>query len=249
MASVFPWDGRDQEEQAEQRYNVRAQARQLEEENLRLKRLLRENGVPWNDSVASHPGFLSSNPHPVSGRRRSSRLSALDQSSLRLPHLPVEVVLRIMEYALIAEDVIIDPLSKLNPEVLTISETKRGAQIAIGFLATCKAYSVEGRRIFWAHNIFTFTSPEALRRFADLPYQFRRGMRHINLRVVARYFDDEKRTHRMDSDYHPDITKSQSLKIVQRTKDPASMSRSGFVSFLTTIIAIFSGSERLLTLI
>lgn len=247
MATVFPWDGRDQEEQAEQRYNARAQTRQLEDENMRLKRLLRESGIPWNDSVASHPGFQSTAPNSNSRRRRSSRLSALDQISQRLPHLPVEVVLRIMEYALIAEDVIIDPLSRLNPEILTIAEAKRGNQIAIGFLATCKAYNVEGRRIFWAHNIFTFTSPESLRRFADLQYHFRKSIRHINLRIVARYFDDEKRTHRMDSDYHPDITKSQSLKVVQRAKDPASMSRSGFVSRHSLRLTFHCKIEQLLT--
>lgn len=227
---VFPWDGRDQEETAEQRYNARAQARQLEDENMRLKRLLRENGIPWNDSVAAYAGFPSAAPPHHSRRRRSSRLSALDQGSHRLPHLPVEVVLRIVEYALIADDVIIDPLSKVNPELLTTVEAKRGPQIAIGFLATCKAYHVEGRRIFWARNTFTFTSPESLRRFTDLQYQFRKGIQHVNLRIVARYYDDEKRPHRMESDYHPDITKSQSLKVVHRVKDPASMSRSGFVS-------------------
>lgn len=235
LPTVFPWDGRDQEEQAEQRYIARAQRRQLEDENMRLKRLLRENGIPWNDSVASHPGFQSA-AQPSSARascnqrRRSSRLSGLDQISQRLPHLPVEVVLRIMEYALIAKDPIVDPLSKLVPDHLTIAEAKNGPQTAVGFLATCKAYNIEGRRIFWAHNTFTFTSPESLRHFTDLQYQFRQGIRHVNLRIVARYYDDEKRTHRMDPDYHPDITKSQALKVIQRAKEPASMSRTGFVS-------------------
>lgn len=230
MATVFPWDGRDHEEQAEHQYNapLRTQNRQLEDENMRLKRLLRENGIPWNDAVASHPGFQSA---PNSHRRRSSRLSALDQSSQKLPHLPVEVILRIMEYALIARDPIIDPLSKATAEHLTTVEARRAPQTAIGFLTTCKAYNVEGKRIFWAYNTFTFTSPETLRRFVDLPYQFRKSIQHINLRIIARYYDDEQRTHRMDPDYHPDVTKSQSLKVVPRAKDPASMSRSGFVSF------------------
>lgn len=226
MAAVFPWDSRDQEEQAELRYNapLRQQNRQLEDENLRLKRLLREHGIPWNDSVATHPGFQSS-----TRRRRSSRLSALDQTTHRLPHLPVEVILRIMEYALIAKDPIIDPLSKLDHENLTVAEAKRGPQIAINLLSTCKAYNVDGKRIFWSGNTFIFTSPETLRRFADLPYQFRIGIRHITLRIVARYYDDEKRPHRIDPDYHPDILRSQNLRVIQRVREPNSMARAGFV--------------------
>lgn len=227
MAAVFPWDRRDQEEQAELRYNapLRTQNRQLEDENLRLKRLLRDHGIPWNESVASHPGF-----HPTTRRRRSSRLSALDRSTHRLPHLPVEVILRIMEYALITRDPIIDPLSKPDHENLTIAEVKRGPQIAINLLATCKAYNVDGKRIFWSQNTFTFTSPEALHRFADLPFQYRTSIRHITLRIVARYYDDEKRSHRIDPDYHPDILRSQSLRVTQRVRDPNSMARAGFVS-------------------
>lgn len=227
MAAVFPWDGRDQEEQAELRHNapLRVQKRQLEDENMRLKRLLREHGIPWNESVAAHPGFVSSKR-----RRRSSRLSALDQSTHQLPHLPVEVVLRIMEYALVAKDPIIDPLSEMNHENLTSAEVKRGPQIAINLLSTCKAYNVDGKRIFWSQNNFTFTSPEALRRFADLSYQFRTGIRHITLRIVARYYDDEKRPHRIDPDYHPDILRSQNLRVIQRVREPNSMARAGFVS-------------------
>lgn len=144
-----PWDGRDQEEQSEILYNapLRNKNRLLEDENMHLKRLLREHGIPWSDSVASHHVFQSSTAHATSGRRRSSRLSAAGQH--RFPHLPVEVILRILHYALVADGPIIDPLSKLNSEALTSAEAKRGPQIAIGFLATCKAYHVDGKRILW----------------------------------------------------------------------------------------------------
>lgn len=232
MAAVFPWDGRDHEEQAEVRYNapLRTQNRQLQDENTRLKRLLRENGIAWSDAVASHPGFQSTAAAAKSGRRRSLRLSALDQTFHKLPHLPVEVVLRIMQFALVAKDPILDPFCKLNPEHTTPAEAKRGPQIAINLLATCRDYQAEGTRIFWAENTFTFTTPEALRRFADLQFTFRKDIAHINLRIIARYYDDERRTHRIDNDYHPDLAKSQSLKVVPRTRDPSSMSRPGFVS-------------------
>lgn len=231
MAGVFPWDGRDQEEQAEIRYNapLRTQNRLLDDENMRLKRLLREHGIPWNDAVASHPGFQSS-----TRRRRSSRLSALDQATHRLPHLPVEVVLRIMEYALVAKEPIIDPLSKLDHENLTTAEIKRGPQVAINLLSTCRAYNIDGKRIFWSQNTFTFTSPEALRHFADLAFHFRAEVRHITLRIVAKYYDDEKRPHRIDADYHPDILRSQNLRVIPRVREPNSLARSGFVSRNTT---------------
>lgn len=144
----IPWDGRDQEEQAELWYNapLRSKNQQLEDENMRLKRILRENGIPWSPAVAEHTAFQSNNPISSSSRRRSSRLSATQH---RVPHLPVEVVLRIMHYALVADSPIIDPLSKLDPEGLTVLEAKGGPQIAIGFLATSKAYYIEGKQILW----------------------------------------------------------------------------------------------------
>lgn len=233
MDALFPWDGRDQEEQAEIRYNapLRALNQQLEDENLNLKRLLREAGIPWNTAVASHPDFqLASSANSRTSRRRSSRLSALDHLPHRLPHLPVEVILRIMEYALVAKDPIIDPLSKLNPETLTVAEAKRGPQIAIGLLATCKAYNIEAKRFFWTRNVFTFTSPEALRKFADLQDPIRNTVRHINLRIIARYYDDVQRVHKIEPDYHPSFTLPKTLHVIPRHQEPGSLSRSGFVS-------------------
>lgn len=233
MDTIFPWDGRDQEEQAEVRYNapLRALNQQLEDENMRLKRLLREAGIAWNATVAPHPDFQqASSTNSRTSRRRSSRLSALDHGPHRLPHLPVEVILRIMEYALVARDPIIDPLSKVIPENLTVTEAKRGPQIAIGFLATCKAYNTEGKRFFWTKNIFTFTTPETLRRFADVQNTVRNTVRHINLRIIARYYDDEQRVHKIDSEYHPSFNSSKTLQVIQRHRDPGSLSRSGFVS-------------------
>lgn len=154
-----PWDGRDQEEQSEILFNapLRSKNRQLEDENMHLKRLLREHGIPWSDSVAGHHAFRSSTSNSTSGRRRSSRLSAVGQH--RFPHLPVEVILRILHYALVADGPIIDPLSKLNTETLTSAEAKCGPQIAIGFLATCKAYHVDGKRILWYVASYTGSAP------------------------------------------------------------------------------------------
>lgn len=154
-------------------------------------------------------------------------------------------MIRILQYAVTAAEPIIDPFSKLNPERLTTVEATRGNQINICFLSTCKAYYVEGKRFFWSSNTFTFTTPEALRRFADVEFHIRKDIRHINLRIVARYYDDEKRTHRLDTDYHPDMSKPASLKVIPRHKDPASMSRSGFVSVVFIFrISDTTGSDR-----
>lgn len=255
MDPVFPFDARDHEEQAELRYNapLRQQNQSLLEENMMLKKLLRERGIPWNDAVASHPAFQcndpandingSANTNSLSRRRRSSRLRELQTlQSHRIPHLPAEIMIRILQYAVTAEQPIIDPLSKLSQERLTIEEAARGNQINICFLATCKAYYVEGKRLFWACNTFTFTTPEALRRFADVDFNIRKDIRHITLRVVARYYDDEKRTHRLDTDYHPDMSKSAPLKVIPRHRDPASMSRYGFVRLFAS--SLISGITR-----
>lgn len=241
--TIVPWDGRDQEEQAELWYNapLRTKNQQLEDENMRLKRILREHGIPWSSDVAGHTMFQSNNPTSTSNRRRSSRLSATQHT---VPHLPVEVILRIMHYALISDGPIIDPLSKLDTESLTVSEAKRGPQIAIGFLATNRAYYVEGKNMLWSNNTFVFTSPPSLRKFSELDFQYRKNIEFVTLRIIARYYDDERRRHRISQDYHPEFTKSQSLKVVTRTKDQDSMARKGFHCYTWTQTVDFLEAMR-----
>lgn len=253
--TVFPWDGRDQEDQAEVRYNapLRHEIQHLVNENMHLKRLLREAGIPWSDQVASHSAFQAApnnHHHTRPFRRRSSRLSALDHVSHKLPYLPVEILLRICQYSLLAKDPIIDPLSKSIPETLTVQEAKRDPQVAIGFLATCRAFHVEGTRFFWTKNVFTFTSPETLRRFADLSEPLRLTVRHIALRIIARYYDDEQRAHKVTSDYHPSFAnKSRPLQVIQRHREPDSLSRPGFVSrqpsfYSAAVLPLLTSNQR-----
>ena len=59
----------------------------------------------------------------------------------------------------------------------------------------------------------------------------RKGIESITLRIVARYYDDEKRRHRLSQDYHPELFKSQALKVIPRVKDESSMARKGFHSY------------------
>lgn len=101
----------------------------------------------------------------------------------------------ILELAMTSDHPIVDPLSKLTQEHMEAKEFSRGNQIAIGFLATCKAYYVEGTRFLWEKNTFVFTSHHALRRFSTLPLLFRESVKTVTLRIIARFYDDEKRNH------------------------------------------------------
>ncbi|GAB1319208.1 Transposase [Madurella fahalii] len=236
--ALLPFEQRDQEDQAEAWHNhpVRVQNRQLTEENMRLKKLLRENGISWDPLLtldASDPtrtrGTWSSRKRI---RTRSSKgVATLVRENCRLPTLPVEIQLFILEYAMTSKHPIIDPLCKLTRDNMTAAEKSRGNQIAIGFLATCKAYLVEGSRFLWSNNKFVFTTPYALRNFADLSLQHRKDIASITLRVIARYYDDEDRLHLApypSMDYAHE--KTINLKVIPRIKEQ-NLARKGFRSY------------------
>jgi hypothetical protein len=143
----------------------------------------------------------------------------------------VEIQLYILEYAMTSKYPIIDPLCKLSKDNITAAEKGHGNQIAIGFLATCKTYLIEGRNFLWRNNKFVFTSPNALRNFAELGYQYRKSITHITLRIIARYYDDEDRPHLApypSLEYAHD--KTINLKVIPRVKEQ-SLSRKGFKSY------------------
>lgn len=234
----MPYEQRDQEDQAEAWYNhpVRVQNRQLVAENTRLKRLLRENGISWDPLLILDANDQTCTRGTWSSRKRirtrsSNGPATLAPENSRLPTLPVEILLFILEYAMTSKHPIIDPLCKLTKDNLTAAEKSRGNQIAIGFLATCKAYSVEGSRFLWSNNKFVFTSPYALRNFADLSFQHRKNITSITLRVIARYYDDEERPHLAP---YPSLEyaheKTINLKVVPRVKEQ-NLARKGFRSY------------------
>lgn len=242
---VMPWECHDQEEYAEMVYNdpLRAKLKQLEAENLKLKQSLRLNGFSWtNGSVhrseqavsnGTLPGTGNESKQLVSTRQASSRrtrASIAEENRRSLPHLPVEVQLRVLYYAMTSPHPIIDPLSKTNVEHLVSKEKARGNQIAISFLATCKAYHVEGTSLLWENNTFTFTTVQALARFAELDLSVRRHIQHVNLRITARYYDDENRKHYLETSYHPAMKKRIGLKVIPRLKEN-DLSRKGFRSY------------------
>ncbi|KAL2259823.1 hypothetical protein VTK26DRAFT_6364 [Humicola hyalothermophila] len=231
--AMTPFEQRDQEEQAEAWYNhpVRAQNRRLVEENMRLKRLLRENGISWDPVSTSDSGDRPGGTRKRPRTRSSKGPAPLNQESKVLPTLPVEVQLFILEYAMTSKYPILDPLCKANREAMTLAEKTRGNQIAIGFLATCKAYLAEGTRFLWKNNKFVFTSHHALRNFCELSLEHRKNIKHVTLRIIARFYDDEERGHPApypSSEYAHERTIN--LKVVPRVKEP-NLARKGFRSY------------------
>ncbi|KAI1335778.1 hypothetical protein F5Y15DRAFT_408894 [Xylariaceae sp. FL0016] len=216
------WECRDQTDQAELRYNqpIRLENRRLKDENRDLKRLLRENGIAWPTQLKSSP------PQPVS--LRITRSSKPQQS---LPHLPVEIQLRILSYALTSPHPIVDPLSKVEADRLVVNEKARSPYIAINILGTCRAYHNEGTKLLWSNNSFLFTAPEALKNFGELEAKYRHRVKSVTYRVIAKFFDDETRTHRLPRNHHPDLRKQNlKLKVHQRPQENP-LARRGFRAY------------------
>ncbi|KAK3688273.1 hypothetical protein B0T22DRAFT_439830 [Podospora appendiculata] len=245
--SIHPHEERDQLDRAESWYNepLRTQNKELMDENMRLKKLLRENGISWS------PLFTfgldnSASPTQFRRRTRSSTGSMFSvERNARLPTLPVEVQLQILEYSLTSKYPIMDPLSKLKEDNMTVDEKIRGNQIAIGFLATCKAYSVEGTRFLWNNNTFVFTCHDSLRNFACLKFELRSQIKQISLRIIAKYYDDEKRTHSVAHTKFPSGhgLKQIKLKVIPRAKE-TDHARAGFRSYTWTQTADFLDALR-----
>ncbi|KAK0665607.1 hypothetical protein QBC41DRAFT_11599 [Cercophora samala] len=232
---VPPFELRDHEEQTEAWYNnpARQENRRLAEENLRLKKLLRENGISWDRrltlDLADPTGSRGTWADLAKKSRRSSRS---ERSGQRLPSLPVEIILFILEYSLLSSHPIIDPLSKLNAHALLPEEKKISKdQIAINFLATCKAYHAEGTRFLWKNNSFVFTDCLALQNFRTLGLEHRKHMTHITMRIIAKYYDeDPDREHRAPYPTSNPPRKPLRLRVIPRVPDDT-LARRGFRSY------------------
>lgn len=161
------------------------------------------------------------------------------------PHLPMEIILRILTFALTSQHPIIDPLSPCTVRNITKQEEQgRKAQLAIGILSTCKALREEGSQVLWTSNTFTFTSPQAVRNFAALDARYRSQISHVNFRVIAQYYDDDKsRTHRLSKSYHRDLKRDLKLKVEYRPKE-GPLIRPGFRSYSWSQIVDFFAALR-----
>jgi len=147
---------------------------------------------------------------------------------------------------MISEYPIIDPLSKkTSPFNMTRLEAKRkkSSQIAIGFLATCKAFNFEGSRILWANNTFVFTTHVALRNFSNLSLKYRQGIKRVTLRIIAQFYDDQKRNHILSQEYHPEMKKDLQLRVQQRPKED-DFTRRGFHCYAWTQAVDFFNALR-----
>ncbi|KAJ8120508.1 hypothetical protein ONZ43_g2799 [Nemania bipapillata] len=215
------WECRDQTDQAELYYNqpLRAKNRRLEDENLTLKRLLRKNGIAWQNNP----------PKPMRAKTSRVTRSSINQDRT-LPYLPPEIQLRIFSYALTSPHPIVDPLCKSRPDRMLPREKRKGNDIAIHVLATCRTYYFEGTRFLWSNNTFLFTSPTSLRQFAELDLQYRAKVRHVTFRLIARFYDDEDRVHRLPSSYHPNLKSSVKLAVQRRPKENT-LARRGFRAY------------------
>lgn len=162
----------------------------------------------------SRPPLFGVARKPVSPTTTPGQVSDNDRPNL--PTLPKEVQFLIIEYAMTSKYPIVDPLSKSTQDNMSDEEKQRGNQIAIGCMAVCSAFRNEATRILWTKNTFTFTTPMALRNFCNLPLEHRQDIKHVNLRVIATYYDDEPRCHQIPQSYHPALRKDLSLKVRPR---------------------------------
>lgn len=230
----FPWESRDKEAMSKTAYDrpLRRANRSLAEENFELKRLLRKNGIPWSDVARDHLQQTKSMKH-------KTRANTKAQQSVEL-RVPMEVLLKVVEFALTSSSTIIDPLSPSVPENLTDHEKSSGNQIAIHLLATCRTLYVEGKRILWERNEFTFTTPETVINFGELNVDLRANIKHVNFRIIAHYFDDERRKfrHKLSRSYHPELGSKQALQIAIRPKE-SPMNRGGFRSYTWSQVSDF----------
>ncbi|KAG6121619.1 hypothetical protein E4U13_004355 [Claviceps humidiphila] len=231
---------RDREDQAKASYNypLRRSNHVLSEENMRLKRILRENGIFWSPISRAH--IQQTSTRSRRGTRNSRRLDELE-----LPRLPTAVISRIVKCALQSPHPIIDPLSRTVRENLTGPERSRSNQIAIHILATCRALHEEGTRYLWESNTFVFTTPEALRHFAELSPEHRNKVTSVNLRVIARYYDDRQRSYRLEEDFWPDRygKPPQLVNTLSRPKESRPI-RGGFRSYSGYQLADFLKALR-----
>ncbi|KAL8404816.1 hypothetical protein RB594_009624 [Gaeumannomyces avenae] len=220
------WDCRDQVDRATLFYQEGEKRRKIEEENQYLKRLLREHGICWSPAVAHRADFFdgssSSNAklscHDRFARTATRARTAAARAADKGARLPPEIFLRIIEFAMISPDPIIDPLTKPDNRSITAKEARAKSGLAIGLMAVSRAFRVEATKVLWSRNTFIFTTPEALLGMASLSLEIRSQIKHINLRIIARFYKDDNRPLSLPKRDHPNLPKALNLPINERPK-------------------------------
>jgi hypothetical protein len=126
-----------------------------------------------------------------------------------LPELPTEIILRILSFAVKSPVPLIDPFYKLRRYNITKDEKASRRNININFLATSKAFNVEGNRLMVENNELIFTQAAALERFAKTPEALRENIKQVTIRCVGRYYSDKQQKLDLDGDtiYHRSVPK------------------------------------------
>jgi hypothetical protein len=149
----------------------------------------------------------------------------------------------IVGYAMSSDHPIIDPLMPLDVSRITAEERKRSKnQVASGCLSACRAFHQEGSKAFWANNTFVFTTHQALHNMGILDLDTRNTISSTTLRVVAQYYDDQKRVRKYDSEI-PGYPKVR-VTPLQRVADPTTLGRKGFKSYSWLQVADFLNALR-----
>jgi hypothetical protein len=187
---------------------LKKQHQQSLDEIKRLRSLLDQNAIAWTKSEPQQIGpparsrsTRKTSTIPVT-RSAAARLRA-DQALRSLPHLPNEIILRILSLSVTQTTPLIDPFWKMRSENITLAE-KLTHPLNVAFLATNKALRAEGIKLLISNNEFVFTQVEALQNFANYQLEARASISHVTLRIVAKYFDDTayRKTLRGNFAYH-----------------------------------------------
>jgi hypothetical protein len=148
-------------------------------------------------------------PKPSRKPRRSLRLCNKNgelgmEEDKPLPVLPAEILLRILGFAVTSPTPVIDPFYKLRKHNITKEERSSRNHLNMNFLATCKAFNVEGKKLIVEKNQFLFTQVAALERFAQVPASLRANIEHLSIRCVGRYYHDSVKKLDLEGDniYH-----------------------------------------------
>lgn len=90
---------------------------------------------------------------------------------------------------------------------------------------------MEGKKSLWTNNRFTFTTVQAVKTFAEVDIVFREQIQEANFRIIARFYDDESRIHKVSRNYHAAVhKKSIKLRVNKRAKEPT-LARRGFRTY------------------
>ncbi|KAK0129231.1 hypothetical protein ONS95_001166 [Cadophora gregata] len=163
----------------------------------RLKALLRQHNIEFDTCLPVSIKYVSKNGAPQ------------EPDNGRKPRLPIEILLRILGFALTSPVPIIDPFYKMRVQNVTKAERLSRQHINVQCLGVSQVCKTEGMRILLEQNDFVFTQAAAVESFAKISPELRSTIKHVTFRVVGRYYNDEARKADLSGGgvYHDSIPK------------------------------------------